>query len=651
MASIKKTSIAKKFLLPIVAIIVLTVAVIAVYSYSVIKKIENNVYQQQALSMTSYMDQAITSTLNLCISNAVALASNENLISSVVLEDRMAAKEILRKASDMLSDALPYDFKVHVHTADVKSFLRAWAPDKNGDDLSGFRKSILKVKETQSPVDALEVGKAGLSLRGIVPLIQGEDYYVGSLEVMLPSDKVVEDAEIDLAVRTVVAINSGLIPAEAGVKIGPFTAINNEFTNKNFFNDFKTYDSDVLTGSDSFFKTDNYFVVKYPIKDFGGQDIGTFFMAKEYEIVSGEIAAAKSMAIIQIIITVCGFIVILASLILMIRFVITPKLKALIDTTHDLASGDGDLTMRIDIKTGDEFETAADNMNSFIEKVQGTVQASLDGMLENVSASEELSATAATLSQNIAMQTDRVEESSSLVNEVAENLDKTEELAVTTTEVLEKGRDSLQELVSNMNVVVARIVADSESQLDLATNMHDLNLQAKEIQSVLGIISDIADQTNLLALNASIEAARAGEHGRGFAVVADEVRKLAERTQTSLSDISKITTQIVNSIGGASQAITGVSESMRDASQQSGELITLADDTSRRLDETVAVSSEMVKMSTYIATKTKDMIGAMEDITNLSMENTQAGANVEQVAGTLAEKSSVVSAQLKKFKV
>ncbi|MGD9808470.1 MAG: methyl-accepting chemotaxis protein [Deferribacterales bacterium] len=621
------------------------------YSFIVIKKIETDVYRQEALAMTSYMDQAITSTLNLCISNAVALASNDNLISSVVLEDRRAAQDILKRASDMLSDALPYTFKVHVHTEDVKSFLRAWAPDKYGDDLSSFRKSILKVKQTQAPVDALELGQAGLTMRGIVPLIQGEDYYVGSLEVMLPSDKVIEDAEIDLAVRTIVAIKAGLVPSDAGVQVGPYTVIKNEFTNQNFFDDFKTYSEDELNSPRSYFTTGNYFVVKYPLKDFSGEDIGLFYMAKEIDVVSGEIAAAKSMALIQIVITIIGFLVIFAGLIIMLRIVITPKLRALIDTTHELASGDGDLTMRIDIKTGDEFEVAADNMNQFIEKVQHTVQASLDGMLENVSASEELSATAATLSQNIAMQTEKVEQSSNLVNEVADNLDKTEELAVTTTEVLEKGRDSLQELVTNMNVVVDRIVADSESQLDLATNMHELNQQAKEIQSVLGIISDIADQTNLLALNASIEAARAGEHGRGFAVVADEVRKLAERTQTSLSDISKITTQIVGSIGGASQAITAVSESMRNASEQSGELITLADDTSRKLDETVAVSSEMVKMSTYIATKTKDMIGAMEDITNLSMENTQAGANVEQVAGTLAEKSSTVSAQLKKFKV
>lgn len=101
----------------------------------------------------------------------------------------------------------------------------------------------------------------------------------------------------------------------------------------------------------------------------------------------------------------------------------------------------------------------------------------------------------------------------------------------------------------------ADVIKELGTQIQASeTNMENLSERSVEIQSIVGVIEDIAAQTNLLALNASIEAARAGEYGKGFAVVAQEVRKLAESTSDSTANIQTLTTSLRNEIEQALEA-------------------------------------------------------------------------------------------------
>ena len=72
----------------------------------------------------------------------------------------------------------------------------------------------------------------------------------------------------------------------------------------------------------------------------------------------------------------------------------------------------------------------------------------------------------------------------------------------------------------------------------LVDEMTSVQVDARAIGAIVGLIGTIAARTKLLALNAAMEAARVGDAGRGFAVVAGEVKMLATQTAEATGQIA-----------------------------------------------------------------------------------------------------------------
>ena len=154
-----------------------------------------------------------------------------------------------------------------------------------------------------------------------------------------------------------------------------------------------------------------------------------------------------------------------------------------------------------------------------------------------------------------------------------------------------------------------------------------------------------------MALNASIEAARAGEAGRGFAVVADEVRALAAKTQNSLAQINSGVQAVVTGVERVCGANEKSAARMREIAEETRRLITSVSETDERLRGAVDISSNLVSKSTYIATRTKQLIELMQQIIILTEQNNTVAGEVGGVASTLAEKSENLRGVLARFKV
>jgi len=270
---------------------------------------------------------------------------------------------------------------------------------------------------------------------------------------------------------------------------------------------------------------------------------------------------------------------------------------------------------------------------------------------EAADASQKLSHIVTNLSQTVQRQTDMIEESNRLTMDVAGNLDITEEMAISTTETIEATRATLSSFMEDLNRAGGVIISESESQAAMSAETQDLAAKAADIRKVLEIISDIADQTNLLALNASIEAARAGELGRGFAVVADEVRALAAKTQNSLSQINSGVQTVISGV----ERVCGANEKgavrMREIAEETRRLIATVGATDERLKGSVEISSDLVKKSTFIATRTKQLIQLMQQVMTLSEQNGSVVNEVEVISVSLAEKSDNLASELSKYRV